>query len=106
MLSIPSRDRAKLSSAEQKQQQKQHFRQGLHHNITGVKLSWGVLTSAAYVLREKNHKMKRRSEERRKLAAVERQRKTEEKARREKELLEKAETTTLADRPPTGVAAE
>lgn len=69
----------------------------MHHNWAGVKLSWGVLASARYVFRDKNDKIKREAEEKRKLRALEKQRKLEEKQRREKELLEKAETGTLAE---------
>ncbi|KAJ4416471.1 hypothetical protein N0V82_006736 [Gnomoniopsis sp. IMI 355080] len=78
---------------------------GLHHNWAGAKLTWGVIASAGYLFRDKNDKLKRESEEKRKLRALEKQRKLEEKQRREKELLEKAETGTLAE-PAAAAAAE
>lgn len=59
--------------------------------MAGVKMSWGVVASLGYILRDKNNKLKRESEEKRKLRAAEKQRKAEEKAARERELLEKAE---------------
>lgn len=65
-----------------------------------------MVASVGYVFRDKNDKMKRESEERHKLRAAEKQRKLEEKQRREKELLEKAETGTLAEPPATAAAAD
>lgn len=82
-----------------------HFRQGLHHNWTGVKLSWGVVASVGYIFRDKNAKMKSEAEEKRKLRAIEKERKVEEKKRREQELLEKAETATVASQQPAAEAA-
>lgn len=53
-------------------------------------MSWGVVASVGYLLRDKSEKRKQDAAERRKLQAIEKERKAAEKAAREKELLEKA----------------
>lgn len=53
-------------------------------------MSWGVVASVGYLVRDKNNKRKTEAAERRKLQAAEKERKAAEKAAREKELLEKA----------------
>ncbi|KAF3768001.1 hypothetical protein M406DRAFT_234495, partial [Cryphonectria parasitica EP155] len=58
---------------------KSHFRQGLHHTWTGFKMSFGVLKSAGYLLRDKNDRLSRQAEEKRRLRAADKQRKLEEK---------------------------
>ncbi|PSR83708.1 hypothetical protein BD289DRAFT_352749, partial [Coniella lustricola] len=64
---------------------KSHFKQGLQHNWTAAKLTFGVVKSLGYIIRNKKDRASRRSEEKRKARAAEHQRKLEEQFKKDKE---------------------